>query len=85
MPEYVHQTDGLLTFIQVRGKVASGETFAVLAVVCYRPQPFTVRTIELSQILRLSSMTPMNLIGKNMEDETIAMNNLFEVHFGFDS
>nr|XP_029119078.1 potassium channel KAT2 isoform X2 [Elaeis guineensis] len=61
---------------QVHGKVSSGEIFGEIGVLCYRPQPFTVRTIELSQILRLSSITLMNLIRENMEDGNIVMNNL---------
>ncbi|XP_026658774.2 potassium channel KAT2 isoform X3 [Phoenix dactylifera] len=63
---------------QVHGRVFSGEIFGESGVLCYTPQPFTVRTIELSQILRLSSIRLMNLIRENMEDGTIVMNNLFQ-------
>ncbi|KAG1335230.1 putative Potassium channel KAT1 [Cocos nucifera] len=61
---------------QVYGKVSSGEMFGEIGVLCYRPQPFTVHTIELSQILRLSSITLMNLIRENKEDGNIVMDNL---------
>ncbi|KAF3451119.1 hypothetical protein FNV43_RR07208 [Rhamnella rubrinervis] len=36
----------------VLGKATAGDTFGEIGVLCYRPQPFTVRTTELCQILR---------------------------------
>ncbi|WZY68815.1 hypothetical protein YC2023_001055 [Brassica napus] len=37
---------------QVQGKAVVGDAFGEIAVLCSTPQPFTVRTTELSQILR---------------------------------
>lgn len=45
-----------------------------------RPQPFTVRTTELSQLLRLKRASLMNIIQTNIEDGRIIMNNLFQVY-----
>ncbi|ONK81092.1 uncharacterized protein A4U43_C01F25190 [Asparagus officinalis] len=63
---------------QVHGRASSGEVFGEVGVLCYKPQPFTVRTTELSQILRLSRTTLMNIIQENKEDGNIVMNNLFQ-------
>lgn len=65
--------------IQVLGKAVAGDAFGEIGVLYYRPQPFTVRTTELSQILRLSRTSLMNSIQANMEDGRIVMNNLFRV------
>ncbi|KAF8408914.1 hypothetical protein HHK36_004984 [Tetracentron sinense] len=61
---------------QVHGKAVIGEMFGEIGVLCYRPQPFTVRTTELSQILRLNRTSLLNIIQTNMEDGSIIMNNL---------
>ena len=53
--------------------------FGEVGVLCHMPQPFTVRTTELSQILRLSGATLMNIIRENTQDGAIIMNNLFQV------
>ncbi|KAK9268211.1 hypothetical protein L1049_010654 [Liquidambar formosana] len=62
---------------QVLGKAVAGEMFGEMGVLCNRPQPFRVRTTELSQILRLNRTSLMNTIKANMEDGRIVMNNLF--------
>ncbi|PON72610.1 Voltage dependent potassium channel [Parasponia andersonii] len=62
---------------QVLGKANAGDTFGEIGVLCYRPQPFTVRTTELSQILRLSITPLMNIIQANTEGGHIIMNNFF--------
>ncbi|CAK7350222.1 unnamed protein product [Dovyalis caffra] len=61
---------------EVIGRAIAGEVFGEVAVLCYRPQPFTVRTTELSQILRLNRTSLMNTIKANPEDGRIIMNNL---------
>lgn len=66
--------------IQVLGKAIAGDTFGEIGVLCYRPQPFTVRTTELSQILRLSRTSLMNGLQANTGDSDIIMNNLFKVY-----
>ncbi|KAJ0971830.1 hypothetical protein J5N97_019789 [Dioscorea zingiberensis] len=62
----------------VCGRALAGEVFGEIGALCYRPQPFTVRTTELSQILRLSRTTLMDIMRENMEDGTIVMDNFFQ-------
>ncbi|KAA8519501.1 hypothetical protein F0562_013757 [Nyssa sinensis] len=70
---------------QVRGKVVAGDVFGEIGVLCCIPQPFTVRTTEISQILRLNRTTLMNIIQANTEDGSIIMNNLFQKLKGLES
>lgn len=65
--------------IQVLKKAIAGDTFGEIGVLYYRPQPFTVRTTELSQILRLSRTSLMNAIHANPGAAPLIMNNLFMV------
>ncbi|CAL5345323.1 unnamed protein product [Camellia sinensis] len=69
----------------VLGKAIAGDMFREIGVLCYRPQPFTVRTTEISQILRMSRITLMNIIQENKEDGDIIMNNLFKKLTGMES
>ncbi|CAL9241663.1 unnamed protein product [Arabidopsis halleri] len=62
---------------QIQGKAVIGDTFGEVGVLCYRPQPFTVRTAELSQILRISRTSLMNAMHTHADDGRIIMNNLF--------
>ncbi|KAA3479057.1 potassium channel KAT1-like [Gossypium australe] len=70
---------------QVMGKVAAGDMFGEVGVLCYRPQPYTVRTKELCQILRLSGTSLMNSIQVNMEDGRVIMHNLYMKLNGLES
>nr|XP_009403508.1 PREDICTED: potassium channel KAT3 isoform X1 [Musa acuminata subsp. malaccensis] len=63
---------------QIHKRVAAGEVFGEIGVLCHTPQPYTARTVELSQILRLSSSTFMNMIQENAGDGIIIMNNLLQ-------
>ncbi|XP_072990451.1 potassium channel KAT3-like [Typha latifolia] len=63
---------------QVRGKAAAGELIGEVGVLCQKPQPYTFRTTELSQILRLGRTTLLNIIKENRKDGTIFINNLFQ-------
>ncbi|KAL5207740.1 hypothetical protein ABZP36_032175 [Zizania latifolia] len=63
---------------QVYEKVAEGEMFGEVGVLCNIPQPFTCRTAELSQLLRISKTRLREIIGEHMEDRNILMNNLFQ-------
>lgn len=67
---------------QVIGKATAGDIFGEIGVLYCRPQPFTARTSEISQILRLSRTSLINTIQANMEDGHIIMNNLFKVNIG---
>ncbi|ESQ39772.1 hypothetical protein EUTSA_v10000798mg [Eutrema salsugineum] len=62
---------------QIQGKAVIGDTFGEIGVLCYRPQPFTVRTTELSQILRISRTSLMSAMHAHAEDGRVIMNNLF--------
>ncbi|KAI6705856.1 hypothetical protein NL676_008818 [Syzygium grande] len=61
---------------QVLGKAVTGDVFGEIGVLCYRPQPFSVRTTEVSQILRLTSTSLVNIMQVNKEDGHVIMNNL---------
>ncbi|KAL9224381.1 hypothetical protein vseg_000418 [Gypsophila vaccaria] len=58
-------------------KVLPGDTFGEIGVLCDRPEPFTVRTTELSQILRLQKTSLLSIIQTNKADGQILMSNLF--------
>ncbi|TKY68529.1 Potassium channel KAT1 [Spatholobus suberectus] len=62
---------------QVLKQVIAGETFGEIGVLYCRPQPFTVRTTELSQILRLSRTSLMNTLHGYPEAAQIIMKNIF--------
>ncbi|CAL9104867.1 unnamed protein product [Musa textilis] len=59
-------------------RLAAGEVFGEIGILGCMPQPFTASTVELSQILRLSSTTFMNMIKENPEDGNTIKNNLFQ-------
>ncbi|KAK8664576.1 hypothetical protein V6N13_084360 [Hibiscus sabdariffa] len=62
---------------QVIGKLAAGDMFGEVGVLCYMPQPYTVRSTELCQILQLNGTSLMNSIQVNMEDGQAIMHNLY--------
>ncbi|KNA08948.1 hypothetical protein SOVF_158100 [Spinacia oleracea] len=62
---------------QVVQKILAGDIFGEMEVLCDRPQPFTVRTTELSQILRLNRTALTNTIHANKADGQIIMSNLY--------
>ncbi|XP_022715550.1 potassium channel KAT1-like isoform X3 [Durio zibethinus] len=70
---------------RVMGKIAAGDMFGEVGVLGYRPQPYTVRTTELCQILRLNGTSLMNTIQVNMEDGRVIMNNLYRKLNGLES
>ncbi|KAG6416682.1 hypothetical protein SASPL_124117 [Salvia splendens] len=61
----------------VVGKASAGDIFGEVGVLCGKPQPFGVRTTEVSQILRLNRSTFLNILHAYSEDERVVMNNLF--------
>ncbi|RDX71461.1 Potassium channel KAT1, partial [Mucuna pruriens] len=62
---------------QVVEKAIAGDTFGEIGVLYCKPQPFTVRTTELSQILRLSRTSLMTSLQSSPEAEQIIMKNIF--------
>lgn len=72
---------------QILKKATAGDTFGEIGVLYCTPQPFTVRTTELSQILRLSRISLMNSLHAYPEAAQIIMKNIFTVlkgHEGLD-
>ncbi|CAL9193436.1 unnamed protein product [Musa hybrid cultivar] len=67
-----------LIFQLVHERVTAGEVFGEIGVLCHIPQPFTIRTIELAQILRLSRSVFFSTIRESKQDATIVMRNLFQ-------
>ncbi|XXG67707.1 hypothetical protein AAC387_Pa06g0984 [Persea americana] len=61
-----------------QGKATAGEMFGEIGVLCHRPQPFTARTRELCQILRLNRTPLMNIIQANTEDGSIIISNFLQ-------
>ena len=62
-----------------------GEIYGEVGVLCYRPHVCTVQTKRLSQLLRLSRSSLINMLQANLEDGTIIMNNLVVVWSFFGS
>ncbi|KAK9093493.1 hypothetical protein Syun_028404 [Stephania yunnanensis] len=69
----------------VRARVSAGDVFGEIGVLLCRPQPFTARTTELSQILRLKRTSLMNIMQANIEDGNIIMNNLYQKLMSLDN
>ncbi|PON57923.1 Voltage dependent potassium channel [Parasponia andersonii] len=63
---------------QVVGEAKNGDVVGEIGVLCYRPQPFTVRTKRLSQLLRLNRTAFLNIVQANVGDGTIIINNLLQ-------
>ncbi|WJX22623.1 hypothetical protein P8452_11911 [Trifolium repens] len=70
----VHYIDGKDQV--VLDKATAVDIFGEFGVLYHVPQPFTVRTTELSQILRLNSTSLMNVLQANPGDSQIVMDNL---------
>ncbi|WVY94705.1 hypothetical protein V8G54_033793 [Vigna mungo] len=60
----------------VHGKAVAVDAFGEIGVLYQIPQPFTVRTTELSQILRVNKTSLMNVLQANPRDAQIIMDNL---------
>ncbi|KAL2930620.1 Potassium channel KAT2 [Bienertia sinuspersici] len=62
---------------QVVKKIPPEDIFGEIGVLCDWPQPFTVRTTELSQILRLNKTSLTHIVEANKADGHVIMSNLF--------
>lgn len=63
---------------KVIGDAKKGDICGEVAVLCYRPQLFTVRTRRLCQLLRINRTNFLNIVQSNVEDGKIIMNNLLQ-------
>ncbi|KAL9224018.1 hypothetical protein vseg_000093 [Gypsophila vaccaria] len=63
---------------QVVGEMEKGDICGEIAVLCYRPQLFTMRTRRLSQLLRINRTAFLNIVQANVGDGNIIMNNLLQ-------
>ncbi|KNA16884.1 hypothetical protein SOVF_084940, partial [Spinacia oleracea] len=60
------------------GEAKKGDICGEVAVLCYRPQLFTVRTRRLCQLLRINRTNFLNIVQSNVGDGNIIMNNLLQ-------
>ncbi|KAK9055958.1 hypothetical protein SSX86_027045 [Deinandra increscens subsp. villosa] len=70
---------------QIIGKVVSGDMFGETGVLYNTPQPFTFRTSEISQILRMDGSALLRIIHTNTQDGFIIMNNFYMKLKGLES
>ncbi|KAM7258164.1 hypothetical protein ACFE04_013905 [Oxalis oulophora] len=68
----------LVTGNVIVGEAKTGDVVGEIGVICYRPQPFTVRTKRLSQLLRLNRTAFLNIVQAHIGDGTIILNNLLQ-------
>jgi len=57
----------------------SADVIGEIGVLCYMPQPFTVRSRKLSQLLRLDRIVFMNIVKSFKEDGQRIVDNLLQV------
>ncbi|KAK9268938.1 hypothetical protein L1049_000704 [Liquidambar formosana] len=62
----------------VVGGAEIGDLCGEIGVLCYMPQPFTVRTKQLSQLLRMNRTAFVNIVQATGGDGTVIMNNLLQ-------
>lgn len=65
--------------MQVQGVLYAGEIFGEIGALCSVPQPFTICTTKISQLLRVNTTVLKNIIEENKDDEQIVLNNVFQV------
>jgi hypothetical protein len=65
--------------MQVQGVMYAGEIFGEIGALCSVPQPFTICTTKISQLLRVSTTVLKNIIEENKDDEQTVLNNIFQV------
>ncbi|XP_071726528.1 potassium channel KAT3-like [Rutidosis leptorrhynchoides] len=70
---------------QVIGKAVSGEMFGETGILYNTPQPFTFRTTEISQILRMDGSALLRIIHTNTQDGFVIMNNFYMKLKGLES
>jgi potassium channel len=63
-------------FKQLYGKNAVRDMFGEVSALCNIPHPFTCRTAELSQLLRISKTKLTEIMHEHSKDNNIVMTNL---------
>uniref|UniRef100_K3XRX8 Potassium channel n=1 Tax=Setaria italica TaxID=4555 RepID=K3XRX8_SETIT len=63
---------------KVQGVLSTGEIFGEIGALCNVPQPFTVCTTKVSQLLRVSTIVLKSILEDNKEDKQIVLNNIFQ-------
>ncbi|RCV25211.1 hypothetical protein SETIT_5G148000v2 [Setaria italica] len=61
-----------------KGVLSTGEIFGEIGALCNVPQPFTVCTTKVSQLLRVSTIVLKSILEDNKEDKQIVLNNIFQ-------
>ncbi|PIA45885.1 hypothetical protein AQUCO_01600259v1 [Aquilegia coerulea] len=61
---------------EVVGELKAADICGEIGVLCYKPQPYTVRTKRLTLLLRLNRTSFFNIVQSHVGDGTIIMNNL---------
>ncbi|MCO5565167.1 hypothetical protein L7F22_018840 [Adiantum nelumboides] len=56
----------------------AGEVIGEIGALCYKPQPFTVRSKKLSQLLRINRNNFLNIVQGNIVDGQIVIDNLYQ-------
>jgi CRP-like cAMP-binding protein len=64
---------------QILVTATTGDVVGEIGVLCYMPQPFTVRSRKLSQLLRLDRAVFMNVVQSFKEDGQRIVDNLLQV------
>ena len=58
-----------------------GEVIGEMGALCCQPQPFTVRSKKLSQLLRINRTAFMSIMQGNIMDGQTVIDNLYQVSF----
>nr|KYP45074.1 Potassium channel KAT2 [Cajanus cajan] len=74
--DVILQNESSTELYVVQGKAVAVDAYGEIGVLYQIPQHFTVRTTELSQILRLNKTSLMNVLQANPGDAQIIMDNL---------
>ncbi|KAH7300922.1 hypothetical protein KP509_23G003400 [Ceratopteris richardii] len=67
--------DGVEQVIEI---AQASDVVGELGVLCFKPQPFTVRTRKLSHLMRIDRNNFMTIVNANVADGQIVANNLFQ-------
>lgn len=60
------------------GTARAGDVIGEIGALCYKPQPFTVRSKKLSQLLRINRNAFLSIVQGNVVDGQIVIDNLYQ-------